>query len=347
MQAAPAESREDPPGGEGADVTGEIDLATSTITERVDNILDGALAMLPNLGIALVVLVVGLLLGSLVRRIVNRTARAHERDDLGSVLGGFARAATILFFAAIALTILAPSLSIGSLVSSLGIGSVAIGFAFKDILQNWLAGLLILIRQPFHIGDQIEVKTFEGTVEHIETRATLIRTYDGQRVVIPNSDVYTNAVVVRTAHDIRRSQYDVGVGYSTDLEEACRIARDVMGRVEGVLADPEPEALPWDLAASGVTIRLRWWTQSTRSHIVHSTSAVVRGIKLAYDEANIDIPYETNVVLFHDQTDERDGSPGRQFEGWPAPPDGSKVRPARTVSQGSGGGTAEDARTTF
>ena len=85
----------------------------------------------------------------------------------------------------------------------LGIGSVAIGFAFRDILQNFLAGILLLVTQPFRIGDQIVASNYEGTVEDIQTRATFIRTYDGRHVVVPNADLFTDTVVVNTAFEHR------------------------------------------------------------------------------------------------------------------------------------------------
>jgi small conductance mechanosensitive channel len=105
----------------------------------------------------------------------------------------------------------------GDLIQLLGISGVAIGFAFRDILQNFLAGILILLTEPFQIDDQIVFKGFEGTVENIETRATTIRTYDGRRIVIPNSELFTNSVTVNTAFDNRRLEYDVGIGYGDDI----------------------------------------------------------------------------------------------------------------------------------
>ncbi|MFP3354118.1 mechanosensitive ion channel, partial [Pseudoalteromonas sp. SIMBA_153] len=92
------------------------------------------------------------------------------------------------------------------LIGALGIGSVAIGFAFKDIFQNLLSGILLLISEPFRIGDQIVSGDYEGTVEDIKIRATTIRTYDGRQVVIPNSDLYTSALTVNTAYKQRRLQ---------------------------------------------------------------------------------------------------------------------------------------------
>lgn len=122
----------------------------------------------------------------------------------------------------LAVTIVAPSLTPGDLIAGLGVRSVAIGFALKDILQNMLAGILILLRQPFEVGDKVVSGGHEGTVERIETRATLIKTYDGRRVVITNTDIYTDSVTVNTAYDTRRSQYDIAIGCNDDWNKAPR-----------------------------------------------------------------------------------------------------------------------------
>jgi small-conductance mechanosensitive channel len=234
------------------------------------------------------------------------------------MLAGAARWGVIGLGLLIVATIIFPSISPADLLSTLGIGSIAIGFAFKDILQNWLAGLLILLRQPFRQGDQIIVGKHEGTVEHIEARATLIKTYDGRRVIIPNSSVYTDAVTVNTAFPLRRSQYDVGIGYGDDIDQACGIIINAIRGLEGVADDPPPEAFAWELAGSTVNVRVRWWTHSKRSEVVRVQGRVVGAVKKALTEAGIDLPYPTNVVLLHDQTEEVDGDRRRQREGWPA-----------------------------
>jgi Mechanosensitive ion channel/McrBC 5-methylcytosine restriction system component len=118
----------------------------------------------------------------------------------------------------VSLTIVAPSFHTTDLIKILGIGTVAIGFAFRDILQNFLAGILLLLHEPFRIEDEIKVDEFEGTVEAIETRATAIRTFDDKRIVIPNTDLFTKAVTVNTAYAQRRSEYVVGIGYGDDID---------------------------------------------------------------------------------------------------------------------------------
>ncbi|MGJ8643701.1 MAG: mechanosensitive ion channel family protein [Luteolibacter sp.] len=319
------------------DVPQEIDVNPGAAVERVDAWVDGAVKLLPNIVVAIVIIVAFWIAARLVRSLIFKQLAKRDRDNLGEVLGGFVKWMLILVGFMLGITTVLPTLSPGDLIAGLGVSSVAIGFAFKDILQNWLAGLLILLRQPFEVGDQISVNGHEGTVERIETRATIIKTYDGQRIVIPNSDIYTNSVVVRTAHEKRRSQYDIGIGYADDVDKACEVIKKTLEKVEGVETDPAPEALPWDLAASWVTVRARWWTDSRRTNVSHTHSRVIMAMKKALDDAKIDMPYETQVHLFHDQTEASDGVRGEQREGWPAPDEG-KTKPrwkAQAEEQGS------------
>lgn len=305
------------------DVPQQIDMNLGAAVERVDKWVDGFIRLIPNLVVAVLVIALFYGLGSLARRIIRQRTSRKQRDNLGDVLGGFVRWVIIILGFLLGATIVIPSLKPGDLIAGLGVSSVAIGFAFKDILQNWLAGLLILLRQPFNTHDQIEVNGYEGTVERIETRATIIKTYDGQRAVIPNSDIYTNSVLVKTAHEKRRSEYDVGIGYGDGIEEACEVIRKAVDAIPEVETDPGVEVFPWDLAASWVSLRVRWWTNSRRADVVQVRAKVIRAIKDALDQARIDMPYTTEVHLFHDQTEATEGNRSQQREGWPAPKDGS------------------------
>jgi small-conductance mechanosensitive channel len=239
--------------------------------------------------------------------------------------------------ALVAMTIVFLSLNPGDLIAGLGVSSIAIGFAFKDILQNWLAGILILIRQPFRVGDQIALGDYEGVVERIESRATLSKTYDNQRVGIPNSDIYTGAVTVRTAFEKRRSEYDIGIGYSDDLDSACDAIVQTLASVPGVASDPAPEAFPWGLDASWVSVRARWWSASDRGSVVKTTAEELKRVKMALDEAGVDLPFDTQVHLWHDQTETVDGDRRNQREGWPAPRSGDVPAPARLVKRDGNG----------
>ena len=292
--------------------------AVEPTLDKINGFIEGFFWALPNIAIALVTFLLFIVGAWAAKRATIGVFSRRHRADLGALLGGFGKWSLIVVGLLVAATIIFPSIKPADLLATLGVGSVAIGFAFRDILQNWLSGLLILYRQPFRQGDQIASGGFEGTVESIKARATLIRTYDGQRVVIPNSDIYTRTVTVRTAFPARRSEYDVGIGYGDRIEEACRVILDAIGKLEGVARNPPPDAIPWALDASTVNIKVRWWTDSRRASVVQMQGRVIGAIKRALSDAGIDLPFPTRVVLFHDQTEETDGDRARQREGWPA-----------------------------
>ncbi len=285
------------------------------------------LQLLPYIVLAMVVYVLFHLAAKLTRRLIVRFSdRNNKHRNVGLVLGRLAEGGLMLLGVLVALMIAIPSFNPGQLVQVLGISSVAIGFAFRDVLQNFLAGILILLTEPFRIGDQIVIGNYEGTVENIETRATFIRTYDGRRVVIPNATLFSESVIVNTAFLTRRLQYDIGIGYGDDIEMARRLMVEAMGEVDGILQDPPPEALVVELAGSSVNIRARWWIEPPRKmDAMSSVDQVLSALKVKLTEAGIDLPFPTQQILFHDQTEETDGNRARQREGWPS---GSKAAPA-------------------
>ena len=311
--------------GEESSEQNTIDLDPGLLVKKLDSWVDGAIRLLPNIVVALLFVVMVWFAAKYAKRLVEKAAAHRSRNNLGVMLGGFVRTTLLVAGTLMALTIVTPSIKPGDLIAGLGVSSVAIGFAFKDILQNWLAGFLILLRQPFEVGDVIEVGDYTGRVESIETRCTMIKTFDSQQAVVPNSQLYTNAVLVKSAYPKRRSEYDVGIGYADDLDRARETLLEVLRGVDGVETDPEPEVIPWDLAASWVTLRLRWWIRTHTSNIVKVRGRVIEAVKYALDREGIDMPYETVVQLQHDQTEEGDGDRSAQREGWPAPKSGSTV----------------------
>ncbi|RZI54103.1 MAG: mechanosensitive ion channel family protein, partial [Pseudomonas sp.] len=276
--------------------------------------------------------------------LINRISISRKRPDLGSLLGSLARGALIVFAVLMAAAIVFPTVHPGDIFATLGIGSVAIGFAFKDILQNLLAGLLLLIRRPYKRGDQIIVKGYEGTVEQIESRATLLKTYDGLRVIIPNSDVYTSPVVVNTAYEQHRNELVVGIGYGDNPAAAVTFFRDAVVAVEGVSSDPAVEVIPWGLNDSTVDLKVRWWSGSSRLDQVHVKGRVILAVAKTAKDHGVDLPFPTSVVLFHDQTEEVDGDRTHQREGWPAGKNPPKSRAKRQMESMHDAATSPSSR---
>ena len=304
----------------------------ATFVDKMQAMLNGFIALLPNLILALIVFFIFFFVARTIKRVVrNLTRDRRQARNLGMVLGRLAQGTTILVGLFIALSIVIPSLKASDLVQLLGISGVAIGFAFRDILQNFLAGILILLTEPFQIDDQIVFKDFEGTIENIQTRATTIRTYDGRRIVIPNSELFTNSVTVNTAFENRRLEYDIGIGYGDDIDEARRLILEAMRETNGVLETPTPDAIVVELAGSTVNIRARWWVAPPRrADVLDLQDRVLTNIKNKLTANGIDLPFPTQQILFHDQTEATDGDRAHQREGWPAGK--GKVPQSRSIS---------------
>ena len=211
----------------------------------------------------------------------------------------------VLFAAVVAF----PGLRLGDIIATLGLSSVAIGFAFQDIFKNFLAGILLLIQEPFSINDQIIVGDYEGTVESINIRTTQIRTYQGERVLVPNSTVFTSVVQVRTAFNHRRTDLGVGVDYNTSLPKAKAILLRTIYKIEDILEHPEPEVDLVNFGDSSIDLIVRYWTSPSQAVVRRIQSETIMAIKSAFDEANINIPYPIRTVYHYDQQEFNDYSP--------------------------------------
>ena len=249
--------------------------------ESARHMVEVVISRLPALILAIVVFLLFYLLSIVVSRVIRRSTRGN-RANLGMVFARLVGAATILLGFLIAVSIVAPSFQAADLIKILGIGGVAIGFAFQNILQNFLAGLLLLWAEPFRVGDEIKIDNYEGMVEEVQTRATIIKTYDERRVVVPNADLFTHSVIVNTARNVRRWEYDLAVKGVSDLEQTkSRIIRAVRN-IPGVVSDPAPEALITSLNEAdptAFTIRVLWSTRSPRQHqMLSSYDAVLTAI---------------------------------------------------------------------
>jgi small-conductance mechanosensitive channel len=220
---------------------------------------------LPYMAVALLVFILFYIAGVVLRRVAARfTLRTRRHRSVGIVLGRLGQGVLVLLGLLIALVIAVPGFTPGQLVSVLGLSSVAIGFAFRDILQNFLSGILLLLSEPFRIGDQIKSGDFEGTVENIETRATSIVTYDGRRIVMPNSTLFVNPVTVNTANEKRRLEYDIKLPKDSDIQKMRQVILRAVTPLPHVLEDPSPDVLLVGFTDNDVTLRLRWWIRPPR-----------------------------------------------------------------------------------
>lgn len=257
--------------------TGEVQGAIRTALARL---LESAITIVPRVLAALLVIGVFWALAVLVRWILRLAFRLVIADrTLENLLKQIAYYA--IWILGIVVAVDAFGFDPATVVTGLGLTSLALGFALKDIISNFVSGLLILTLRPFELGDQIIVGETEGRVERIELRATQIRTYDGRAVLVPNGELFTSRVINNTAAPVRRADVDVLVGYQSDMSSVHRAVLEATGAAPGVLDDPPPSVRCVALTVDGVQLQSRFWTDSRRSDFVATRSAVAERIVAA------------------------------------------------------------------
>ena len=281
--------------------TAKYNDAYSTIDKFVDSFWE----RVPYLCIAVVVFVIFFFLAKLFKFFVGKTLadRSYTKQNLVLVLNRVGSSAIMFIGFLIAMVIAIPGFTPSQLMSALGIGSVAIGFAFKDIFQNLLSGILILLGEPFKIGDDIVVSGMEGTVEDIQIRATYLRSPDGRRIVIPNATVYTSSVIVNTAYPRRRCEFLVGIGYEDDIQKAKDIIMRILDKDMSILSQPGFSVNVAALADFSVNLKVQWWVNTSEIVTSKSISSIQEQVIEAFAEHEISIPYPVQEVKFHRSND--------------------------------------------
>jgi len=274
------------------------------IASAANDMVNDFIVRLPHFMVAVVVLLVFWLLSLIFKSVVSKLlSKSHTHRNLVRVFQRIGGALIFFIGLMVAMVIAIPGFTPAKLVGALGIGSVAIGFAFKDIFQNLLSGILLLLSEPFRIGDQIVSGEFEGTVEDIKVRATTIRTYDGRQVVIPNSQLYTSALTVNTAYKRRRLELTVGIGYEDDIRKAKEVILQALEKAETVSKLAEPSVVATEFGASSIDLKVRWFiNDGTQANKVASIHEVIVEIKDQLDAAGVNIPFPIRTLDFSDDS---------------------------------------------
>lgn len=267
-----------------------MDMAEAWKT--VDDLARTFSAAVPRFILAIVLATFFYVLGRFIRALIERGSDDDEmsRRTLRIALGRIAHGVIAILGLLISITAAFPGFTPANLIGTLGIGGVAIGFAFKDIFENFLAGILILVTRPFRIGDQIIYGAYEGTVEEIHTRATYLKTYDGRRVVIPNAQLFTNSVTVNTAFDTRRLEYDFRIASRDNVDRARRILETVLRQTDDVLPEPRADVVMTAMDGAGTTLRARWWSRSMIADVLLGQDRVLSAARDALAAANVSLP---------------------------------------------------------
>jgi small conductance mechanosensitive channel len=262
---------------------------------------DGLVESLPNLIAAAVVLLgfwgLARVTRNVVRKVVDRIA---DQPEVNRLVATAAYVAVLALGLVLALGALNLDKTVTSLLAGAGILGLALGFAFQDIAENLIAGVILNVRNQFRDGDIVESGGYMGIIERVQIRATVMRTFTGQRVLIPNADVFKTPLVNYTQPGARRVDLAVGVAYSDDLEKARRVALDAVAGVEGRDETRPPELFYESFGDSSINFQVRFWIpfRARQTDYLEARSRAIIRIKKAFDEAGITIPFPIRTLDF-------------------------------------------------
>jgi len=264
--------------------------------DSVRGLVESTVARLPSLALAAAVVAVGLVA---VRLLSRGTRRALRRSRADAVVSGLAvRLLRVALVSAVVLVALSVAgVEVGPFLAGLGIAGLAVAFALQGILENFIAGVILIARKPFRAGDQIRTGEFEGTVEDIDLRVTRLVDYDGELILVPNVDVYTSALVNLTRRGRRRTVVCVGVDYRDDHDAAREVLRTAVAAVDGVLGEPAPEVLLTAFGESSVDFDVCYWTAPDIRSVRHTRDRVLSAAKHALEEAGMTIPWPIRTLV--------------------------------------------------
>lgn len=317
-------------------VDNAISLSTS-VRDRLEPALEQVrekfvrlLASLPLLLLALALVLLFAWLGRALARHLHRLHWGSRNPYLDGLLRQVVRLAMLVIGLLIALDLLGATALVGAVLGSAGVLGIMLGFAFRDLAENHLAGVMLSLRRPFEPGDHIVVDGHEGKVMSLNSRATVLMTLDGNHLRLPNAMVFKSVLLNYTRNPMRRLKFSLGIGTGEDLREARRLGAEALRSTPGVATEPEPSATIQSVGESSVQMDFFAWLDQREVDFLKTRSEAIRRVKLAIEEAGMDMPEPIyRVQLTHAAADAaaetiapivRDPSHGQ-----PSPGDGEPV----------------------
>lgn len=272
--------------------------------------VDSFFNFLPKIVAAIVIFIAAIVgSGFLAKFIRNLTKKRISSPEILKLISRIVRWTVIAIGTVLALDQV--DFDVTGFIAGLGVAGFTIGFALQDMAKNFISGLLLLYRQPFNIGDRVLISNYEGEVTDINVRDTVIRTFDGDYVILPNQQVFENPIVNYSHSPLRRRSVTIGLGYEEDSARAIEIFLDAIKAVEGVETDPEPSILVEELGSSTLMLSARFWINQQDYNFLKIHSDVISAIKETSETHNINLPYPIQTIRLENPPDFTESLPSK------------------------------------
>lgn len=278
----------------------DVNALMTKLHEELAHWLEHGVEMLPNLVLALLVVVLAAFASRWVHHLVHRLLLSVSRNDpISRILAAVAKLGTLTIGLFIALGLLNLDKTVTSLLAGVGVVGLALGFAFQDIAANFMAGFLMALRGPFEPGDLVEVAGHRGHVRHISLRASELETLDGLSILIPNKDIFQAAIVNFTRTTTRRMDLSIGTAYGDDMPTVRKVILGAMGKVPHRDPQREPELFFESFGDSSINFTVRvWLDRSEELPYLEARSEAMIAAKAALDAAELTIPFPIRTLDF-------------------------------------------------
>jgi small-conductance mechanosensitive channel len=284
-------------------IENEVTLSTSVadrlapVWERLVTRAQQTVAFLPLIAVALIAFAIVLWIGFHLARRRQPWERLAPNAFIADIYRNIVRLLTVVAGVVVGLDILGATALLSTILGAAGIVGLAIGFAVRDTVENFIASILLSIRQPFRPNDAIEIEGVEGKVIRLTSRATILLNWDGNHVRIPNSTVFKSRILNYSRNPERRFSFEIGVGYGTDLAAAKALADETVAALPFVLDSPKVNSWTTTLNGSDIGMTVVGWIDQTETDLLAARSEAIRQVLLAFERAGIEMPEPTYRLL--------------------------------------------------
>lgn len=276
--------------------TALVDRLRAALNQMATKLI-GLVAKLPLLAVAGVIVLLAWWVGRAISRRIHLSRFSANNPYIDSLVARIVRWLILLVGLLIALDLLEATAVVGALLGSAGVVGIAVGFAFRDIAENYVAGILLSLRRWFSPGDHILVDKYEGKVVALTARSTLMMTFDGNQVSLPNALVFKSVLTNFSQNDNRRFEFTTVIDVSESARQSQQLGLEAIAGVDGVLAEPAPSSVVDGYLGGGIQLKFYGWTNQRRSDLGKVRSEAIRAVKSAFEKAHIDGPRPVQYVL--------------------------------------------------
>ncbi len=279
--------------------TGDGTASVSDFTSVFSDFWLELVARLPAIGVGVLLLIAAVLLAAPLARLLLRPFDYVTKSDLirsvsrRSVSIVIILLGTYLFLKLAGLTEFAVAI-----ISGTGVIGLILGFAFRDIAENFISSLLLTVQRPFRIGDVVQINDFMGVVQKVTSRATTLVDFDGNHIQIPNATIYKGVIKNFTANPRMRGHFVIGIGYDNNAKAAQALALSVMQAHPNVLSDPEPQVLVDNLGSATLNLKVYFWINVEQTSVLKMASVLMRDLVAAFEEQGISMPDDAREIIF-------------------------------------------------